>query len=261
MRAARRLGVLPAIAVRVSSAHPLPRSFVVLIGLLAAAAKVTAAPPAEEFVESVVKVRAVAADGSQSLGSGVVIASNLLITACHVTRGAKSIEITHRAEHWNGKIEAGSVAHDLCLISVQNLGLPAVAIRRSESLRRGERVIAAGFPGGRNLIVNDGAVEGLYQYDGGNVIRTSAVFDTGSSGGGLFDEEGVLVGVLAFKARSGTNLHFALPADWALPGTIVSSHFGKVVEPSKSVAFWEGPRASQPAFLGHALLEAASQRR
>src|SRR5438094_3992892 len=161
MRAARRLGVLPAIAVRVSSAHPLPRSFVVLIGLLAAAAKVTAAPPAEEFVESVVKVRAVAADGSQSLGSGVVIASNLLVTACHVTRGAKSIEITHRAEHWNGKIEAGSVAHDLCLISVQNLGLPAVAIRRSESLRRGERVIAAGFPSGRNLIVNDGAVEGL----------------------------------------------------------------------------------------------------
>ena len=260
MRAARRLGVLPAIAVRVSSAHPLPRSFVVLIGLLAAVAKVTAAPPAEEFVESVVKVRAVAADGSQSLGSGVVIASNLLVTACHVTRGAKSIEITHRAEHWNGKIEAGSVAHDLCLISVQNLGLPAVAIRRSESLRRGERVIAAGFPGGHDLVVNDGTVEGLYRYDDGNVIRTSATFQAGSSGGGLFDEHGVLVGVLAFKARAGTHLHFALPADWALPGTIVASQFGAIGETRESIAFWEGSRASQPAFLGHAILEAASQR-
>ena len=84
--------------------------------------------------------------------------------------------------------------------------------------------------------------------------------DVGASGGGLFDEEGALVGFLAFKARSGARLHFALPADWALPGSMVSSLLGPVDVTKDRVAFWQQPRASQPAFLGHAMLEAASQR-
>jgi hypothetical protein len=36
-------------------------------------------------------------------------------------------------------------------------------------------------------------VAALYQYDDGQVIRTTASFDFGSSGGGLFDEAGNLV--------------------------------------------------------------------
>lgn len=69
-----------------------------------------------------------------------------------------------------------------------------------------------------------------------------------------------LVGLLAFKARSGAKLHFALPADWALPGTMVSSLLGPIAASTQRRAFWEAPRASQPSFLGHAMLEAASQR-
>jgi S1-C subfamily serine protease len=215
---------------------------------------------AHDFANSLVKVRAVAADGSQSFGSGVVIAADLLATACHVTRDAKTIEVAHGVKRWIAKVEAGSLAHDLCLISVPKLDLPAVAIRASESLRPGEHVIAAGFPSGGDLAIHDGVVEGLYRFDGGQVIRTSATFDAGASGGGLFDEEGALVGLLAFKARSGAKLHFALPADWTLPGSMVSSLLGPVATSSERSAFWERPRASQPAFLGHAILEAASQR-
>ena len=42
-------------------------------------------------MDNLVKIRAVAADGSQSFGSGVVVATNRLATACHVTRDAKTI--------------------------------------------------------------------------------------------------------------------------------------------------------------------------
>jgi len=233
-----------------------------LLWLVAAAVASVSSEPlrARDFADSLVKIRAVAADGSQSFGSGVVIATNLVATTCHVTREAKTIEVAHGAECSVATVESGSTMHDLCLISVPKLDLPAVAIRASESLHLGERVIAAGFSGGGDLAVRDGVVEGLYRYDGGNVIRTSATFDTGSSGGGLFDEEGALVGLLAFKARSGAKLHFALPADWALPGSMVSSLLGPVAVSSERSAFWERPRASQPPFLGHAMLEAASQR-
>jgi len=233
-----------------------------LVGLFATAVAIASSKPvgAHDFAQSLIKVRAIASDGSESNGSAVVIATNLLATACHVTREAKTIEIAHGAKHWTGSVESGSLPHDLCLISVSNLDLPAAAIRGSMSLQVGERVIAAGFPRGGELAVRDGIVEGLYPYDGGQVIRTSATFDTGASGGGLFDEEGTLVGLLAFKARSGAKLHFALPADWALPGSMVSLLSGPVAVSTQRSAFWEQPRASQPSFLGHAMLEAASQR-
>jgi len=215
---------------------------------------------ARDFAASVVKVRAVAADGAESFGSGVVIAIDLLATACHVTRDAKTIEIAHGAERWVGTVASGSPAHDLCLIHVPQLNLPAVAIRASASLQLGDRVSAAGFPNGDDLVVRDGAVEGLYTYEGGKVIRTSAVFDYGSSGGGLFDAEGALVGVLAFKARYGARLHFALPADWTTPGNPVFSRLVPFASSNERVAFWEQPKAAQPSFLRHALLEATSQR-
>jgi S1-C subfamily serine protease len=241
--------------------RPLWRSFALLLSVAAMAAGAAAEPlRANEFADSLVKIRALAGDGSETFGSGVVIATDLLATACHVTRGAKTIEIIHGLERRVVASESGSVTHDLCLVRVPDLGLPAVAIRASSSLHPGERVVAVGFPGGGDLTVHDGAVEGLYRFDGGNVIRTSATFDAGSSGGGLFDEEGVLVGLLAFKARSGAKLHFALPADWALPGTMVSALLRSLAYSTEHVAFWERPRATQPSFLGYAILEAASQR-
>ena len=229
--------------------------------LVAIAASASAALlHAHDFTTSLVKVRTVATDGSESFGSSVVIATDVLATACHVTRGARTIEIVHGGERRAATVESGSVTHDLCLIRVPGLGLPAVAIRLSETLRPGERVVAAGFPGGGDLVAHSGVVEALYRYEGGNVIRTSATFAAGSSGGGLFDEEGTLVGLLAFKARTGAKLHFALPADWALPGSMVSALLAALPPSAGRAAFWERPRSTQPPFLGHAMLEAASQR-
>jgi S1-C subfamily serine protease len=215
---------------------------------------------ARDYADSLVKIRAVGEDGSRSAGSGVVIATDLVATACHVVRDAQSIDVIHGRGQHRASIESGSLVHDLCLIRVPELDLPAVPIRSSKTLRIGERVVAVGYPAGDDLTARDGVVEGLYRYDGGDVIRTSSRFDAGESGGGLFDDEGSLVGFLAFKARSGARLHFALPADWALPGSMVSSLLGRIDVTKDRVAFWQQPRASQPTFLGHAMLEAASQR-
>jgi len=240
--------------------HHLSRFLASLLWIGAAATIPIGAAQARDFGESLVKIRVAAADGSRSLGTGVVIASNVVATACHVIRDAEVIEVIHGREQRRASIESGSLVHDLCLIRVPGLDLPAVPIRASETLRVGERVVAVGYPAGDDLTARDGVVDGLYRYDGGDVIRTSSTFDAGESGGGLFDEEGALVGFLAFKARSGARLHFALPADWALPGSMVGSLLGPIDVTKDRVAFWQQPRASQPAFLGHAILEAASQR-
>ena len=124
-------------------------------------------------------------------------------------------------------------------------------------MNHGEIVTAIGFQGGERAVENRGSVAALYAYDDGQVIRTSAQFDFGSSGGGLFDQAGNLVGILAFKARAGDNLRFVLPTEWLSPASKVASAFVRVIPTSKGAAFWEGSPNDRPAFLGVAKSEAA----
>ena len=214
---------------------------------------------ADDFSASVVRVRAVGFDGTVKRGSGVVIGSGQVATACHVTRGATTIEIEHGATRTVVDAQIGSQYHDLCLLTAQMLDAPVAPMRRSEDLIPGEIVIAIGFEGGRHAVENRGSVAALYPYDDGPVIRTTASFDFGSSGGGLFDQAGNLVGILAFKARTGDNLRFALPTEWLSPASKVTGAFIRVIPTSIGNAFWERPQNDRPAFLGVAKREAAGQ--
>ena len=49
-----------------------------------------------------------------------------------------------------------------------------------------------------------------------SLIQTNAAISPGSSGGGLFDSEGRLIGLTTWKIREGENLNFAIPVDWVL---------------------------------------------
>src|SRR6266446_5202758 len=93
------------------------RSITWLLWLLLTVAGALLAGPlgAHDFTASVVKVRAVDAEGSESFGSAVVVAPDLLATACHVTRDARVIEVSHGAERRLAAAQSGSLIHDLCL--------------------------------------------------------------------------------------------------------------------------------------------------
>lgn len=214
---------------------------------------------AHDFSASVVRVRAVGAYGTVKMGSGVVTGPGQVATACHVTRGATTIEIEHAAKRSVVEAQVGSQEHDLCLLSAQTVDAPSAPTRRSEELKPGERVIAIGFQGDESAVAHVGTIAALYPYDDGNVIRTTASFDFGSSGGGLFDQAGNLVGILAFKARTGENLRFVLPIEWLSPKSKVAGAFVHVIPTSMSRAFWEFSQNDRPAFLGVAKREAAEQ--
>ena len=103
---------------------------------------------------------------------------------------------------------------DLCRLNVAGLGASAVAVGSVTSLRTGQRVYAIGAPAGLELTISEGIVSALRKVDDGTVIQTTAPISPGSSGGGLFDMSGRLVGIMTFQHRYGQNLNFALPADW-----------------------------------------------
>ena len=214
---------------------------------------------AHDLAASVVRIRALAADGSVNVGSGVVTGRGAVATACHVTRGATTIEIDRDGSRTIADAQFGSPHHDLCVLSAPAIDVAAVAVRASQDLRPGETVVAIGHPNGKGAVASEGRIAALYAYDGGPVVRTSAAFDFGASGGGLFDAAGNLVGILAFKARSGENLRFALPTEWLASASKVAGAFVRITPASQDATFWERSPDERPAFLGVAKREAAAE--
>jgi tetratricopeptide (TPR) repeat protein len=88
-----------------------------------------------------------------------------------------------------------------------------VALRLSSTLAVGEHVYALGAPEGLELSLSEGLVSSLRSFDGLSFIQTTAPISHGSSGGGLFDGQGSLIGITTFTFKDGQNLNFAIPSD------------------------------------------------
>lgn len=174
--------------------------------------------PAEVFSmvsPSVVVVRAMDAQGKAiSLGSGVVIASTQVVTNCHVTDKDARVEVKSGPRTLPASIRYTDRERDLCQLSVPGLTAPAVTMGSVKQIKIGARVIALGAPQGLELSLSDGIVSALREAGDASIIQTTAPISSGSSGGGLFDEEGRLIGIITFYLAEGQNLNFALPADW-----------------------------------------------
>ncbi len=102
---------------------------------------------------------------------------------------------------------------DLALIKVAGARFPVAELRDGEDdTPIGERVYAIGAPKGLELTMSEGIVSGKRNSPGGyRLIQTSAALSSGSSGGGLFDDAGRLVGITTSKIDDGENLNFAIP--------------------------------------------------
>jgi S1-C subfamily serine protease len=148
-------------------------------------------------------------------GSGVVVAPQRVITNCHVLENASTVFVRKENVIYIAKVEFRDARRDLCQLQVPNFTAPAVALGSSRELRVGQKVYALGNPKGLEVTLSDGLVSALRGPDGVEpIVQTTAPISPGSSGGGLFDDRGRLVGVTTLQRRDGQNLNFALPAEW-----------------------------------------------
>lgn len=209
-----------------------------------------------KLIPSVVKVEAYNADGSVNIGSGVMVKEGIVATNCHVTRKARSIQVGQTGARWTVRAQSRDMDHDLCLLHVPHATAPVVTFKPDKP-KVGQAVIALGYVGGVAPQMSTGEIKALYDYDGGTVIQSTTPFTSGASGGGLFDEEGRLVGLVTFKYRGEQAYHFSLPVEWIFRNL---DHALEKVEPwVGGWAFWERPLEDQPYFLRAAALEAGSQ--
>lgn len=168
----------------------------------------------EKVSRSVVLVLNNGDKGLQATGSGVVIAPQRIVTNCHVLRRAKSVEVKLGNARYGTQLLHPDVERDLCMLEVKDLAAPALEIAPLAGVRIGQKVYAVGAPRGLELTLSDGLVSSVRGKAGEQLIQTSAPISQGSSGGGLFDENGRLVGITSGLIESGQNLNFAIPAEY-----------------------------------------------
>lgn len=207
-----------------------------------------------QVAPSVLKIEAVSPDGHYQLGSGVIVARGKVVTNCHVTRKAQRIQVIRGGQRWTVSRQAADMLKDLCVLEVPRLEGEPVLLGRADSLKMAQDVVAIGYTGGVGVQLSDGDVVALHPWSGSQIIQSSNWFSSGASGGGLFNGEGALVGVLTFRLRGGAAHYFAAPVEWLNGLADVDSRFAPV-EPLSGQSYWELPAGAQPFFLQAAAFE------
>lgn len=235
-------------------------SAIALLGALAAPLPARAALDQADYVAiaaSVLRVEAPRQRGGFALGSAVAIAPDKVVTNCHVTRDALAVHLLRGGLRYPAAAQASDVGRDLCLLDVPGLDAQPVKLGRAAALVIGQPVTALGYTGGVGIQNSSGEVVQLHRHDGGRVIQSSNFFNSGASGGGLFDDEGRLVGILTYRLRGGEAHYFSAPVEWVLQlrREAEGGSFRRVMPLDTSqLPYWQSGASQQPRFLRAAVM-------
>jgi serine protease Do len=151
-------------------------------------------------------------------GSGVVIGEGTVITNCHVLARAKRVSLKREKVSVDARLKQWDAQRDVCALEAAGLAAPTVTLGDSAKVQVGQPAYAIGNPKGLDLTMSAGLVSSLRKNEAGQLvlIQTSAAISGGSSGGGLFDDQGVLIGLTTIGSVTGDaqNLNFAVPVEW-----------------------------------------------
>jgi S1-C subfamily serine protease len=167
--------------------------------------------PQEVFAKASEAVYVV--ETSEALGSAVAISSSELLTNCHVVKGATVVTLLREGDKRAARVTSANPDSDRCVLTVSGTLPTWVKVRPYADVKVGEHAYTIGTPKGLELTLAEGIVSSKRSADGTRYIQTSAPISPGSSGGGLFDAQGNLIGITTFMLRDSQNLNFAIAAE------------------------------------------------
>lgn len=217
---------------------------------------------ANNCLSSVVTVQAKSSAVSYSNGSGVIYSIDenynaFIITNYHVVYNSSNTSGVHKefilnmygndnTKSFQATYVGGSKLYDIAILYVENsktlkdCNAEAVTINTSDVLA-GSSCFAIGNANGGGLSITNGCISLSSEYknieSGGltaehRVIRHNAYITNGSSGGGLFNTNGELVGITngGLRATSGDSnlIKFAIPSSvvFGVANNIIANCFG-----------------------------------
>ena len=162
-------------------------------------------------------------------GSGVIISSDgYILTCAHVVDGASSITVTIDDKDYTATLVGEDTTSDVAVIKIDATGLTPATVGDSDSLKVGQSVMAVGNPlgelggtvtGGMISALNRSVtIQGTSSTNTMSLIQMDASVSPGNSGGGLFNMNGELIGLVNAKSSSSDaeGLGFAIPINDAI---------------------------------------------
>ena len=162
-------------------------------------------------------------------GSGVIINSDgYILTCAHVVDGASTITVTIGDKDYTATLVGEDTTSDIAVIKIDADGLTPATVGNSDSLKVGQSVMAVGNPlgelggtvtGGMISALNRSVtIQGSSSVNTMSLIQMDASVSPGNSGGGLFNMNGELVGIVNAKSSSSDaeGLGFAIPINDAI---------------------------------------------
>ena len=170
---------------------------------------------------------------STSSGSGVIISEDgYIVTNYHVIENVANQPDAVRVKLFTGDTYTATIVGsdsrtDLAVLKIEETELPYATFVDSSELIIGEEVIAIGNPLGLGVSCSNGIISALEKEIYINnvyltVIQTNAAVNAGNSGGGLFDLNGNIVGIVNakksanFAETSVEGMGYAIPANTAV---------------------------------------------
>lgn len=200
-----------------------------------------------ELSHRVLRVKVKLPNGNLGLGSAVVIAKNTVITNCHVVNDATNVSVVVNGEPYAASAIKADWHHDLCMLTVENLDVPAVKFGVSKNLQYDESVFTVGYPGETESPVSTfGIVNGLFPMDDSVIIRASSAFKLGASGGGAFDDAGNLIGIITLKSKGSDAYYYYMPVEWVQALMKVPSD---ALDVKSKKPFWAFADKERPYFM------------
>ena len=158
---------------------------------------------------------------TQGAGSGVIISEDgYIVTNHHVIESTSKITVTLRdGTSYEAQLIGSDEDNDIALLKIDAEGLSAATFGNSSNLVVGDYVVAIGNPlGTLGGTVTDGIISALarevtIEDKDLTLLQTNAQISPGNSGGGLFNANGELVGIVNAKdsATEVEGIAFAIP--------------------------------------------------
>ena len=168
---------------------------------------------------------------ANNAGSGVILSEDgYIITNNHVVSDAQSIKVTtYDGKQYDAELIGKDKTSDIAVIKVEADNLTSATVGDSTKVQAGDIALVIGNPlGTLGGSVTDGIIsapsrEITIDGEAMNLIQTDAEINSGNSGGGLFNGDGNLIGIVNAKDSGTTSsgatiegIGFAIPINYAL---------------------------------------------
>ena len=176
-------------------------------------------------------------------GSGVIISSDgYIITNNHVVEGATKMTVTlYDGKEYEATLVGTDEKTDIAVIKIEANGLTPAVIGDSSTLKTGDTAVVIGNPLGTlggsvtSGIISATSREITIENESMELIQTNATINSGNSGGGMFDGNGNLIGIVNAKDSGTTSsgaliegIGFAIPINTAMDVANELMQYGKV---------------------------------